>query len=79
MSRREQRHLRRVAQQLAQQRADREPDQDLARLRVEQSIVNDDLTWIKEQRRKRQSADADTQVERRHGTGDRRKPRWWKW
>jgi hypothetical protein len=76
---REQRHLRLVEQQLEHQRADRAPDEDLARLRVEHGIVNDDLTWIKEQRRQRQAADAPTQVERRHGTGDRRKPRWWKW
>jgi hypothetical protein len=78
---REARHLRLVEQKLEQQRADREPDQDLARLRVEHATLLDDLTWIKQQRRLETEW---PQVERRqHGTrrqhGDRRQHHWWKW
>jgi hypothetical protein len=73
---REARHLRRVEQHLERQRADREPDPDLDRLRVEHGILLDDITWIKQQRRRETEW---PQVERRQRKGDRRQHHWWKW
>jgi hypothetical protein len=74
---REARHLRRVEQHLERQRADRAPDPELERLRVEHAILLDDVTWIKQQRRLESEW---PQVERRQRHGDRRKRQhWWTW
>jgi hypothetical protein len=74
---REARHLRLVEQHLERYRADREPDQDLAQLRVELPLLIDKLAWIKQQGRRRETEWP--QVERRQSGGDRRKHHWWKW
>jgi hypothetical protein len=73
---REPRHVRLVAQHLERQRAQRDPDPDLDRLRLEHAVLLDDLAWIKDQRRHETEW---PQVERRLRRGDRRQHRWWKW